>query len=60
MILKFKTNKKKKERKEPKENCLFLKYWLPRWHSGKEPHANAGDGDTRNMGSIPGQEDPLQ
>ena len=26
----------------------------------KNPPANAGDGETRDMGSIPGQEDPLE
>ena len=31
---------------------------LPRWYSGKEPPASAGD--TRDMGSILGWEDPLK
>ena len=56
MILKFKTNKKKKKERNQKKTAYSLNIGFP----GGTVVNNAGDGDTRNMGSIPGQEDPLQ
>ena len=37
---------------------MIQQLWgFPRWHSGKESACNAGD--TGDVGSVPGQEDPL-